>query len=130
MTFHEDLHTSDASGLSFWSRSLAGSAVAFALLVGLGRVIEALLLSFDAVPDHVAGLSLATASTVALAAGGWAAARLAGTNPPRPVLTALVVWATLALVLMQLDGAGIQLDGAGAMFGEGIEDSALMPFSR
>src|SRR4051794_39504029 len=92
----------ERQGLPFWSRNVAGAGVALTALIGLGRLAEAALLSFDAPPVHLDAALLGLASFAAIFAGGLIATKLSEDDAAHPILSAAVVWASTASVLMFL----------------------------
>jgi hypothetical protein len=105
-----------------WGAIFAGSAVAVALMIlfttlGVGIGASALDPQYDQNPGSGlgfgSGLYLIVTQLIALAAGGYVAARLAGI--PRPVISTLHGTAVWAIATIFLAWAAVM--GGGAMFG-------------
>lgn len=111
--------------MSFWSRAFAGALVTFVLLVVLGRLSEAVLLSYESRAPQLLFQVMRFTGAAALFVGGLTSTRLAARGAAHSFLSGAVVWAVTAIILLELAVGGIEIYGSATMFGEAAYDGDL-----
>ncbi len=110
-----------------WGAAAAGAVFAVSgLLIG-GAISDAALLSFDTEPPNSLGWFLAMLPVVAMGIGGWAAQALVN-NTRSSIAIGGMVWGSVALALLALVAAGIDVAGSDELLGPGFapDDADLL----